>query len=1162
MNDIFVNNIGNLSDNQHSNYYNFIKNGISYEFQDFPNPFFININNFSKNKIPCFIYLYPNKIKLKGPKINLEECIKYSLSYTLQIFVEIQYSYFLNNSIIKTLSKNKSKLIFKQNLFIAEVPLITDEGTFILHGCERIVINQIIRNPGIYFQREFSASSKKIINCTATIISNNGSWTKFILDTIISFKTLKAIKKKKYSLTNRIYLKLNNFNNEEIILEDYKKSKDKIFIFDFLKCIGINNFEIKDNIKYIKYFKNYQIKTLNIIDKKTIAIIKESFFNKNKSNGFYIGTIGRLQINKQLNLSLPKNVECLTLYDYFGIINELIELKYYQRFNDNIDNLANKRIRSIGDLLQQELRIGLYKLKKDLNKLVILQQSEFILLLNNKKEFSNEITERSLTPFINSEDKIKIIFKKSKKQINFIPIKFITRLLKSFFTKSHLSQYMDQVNPLAEVLHKRKVTVLGPNGLKKGNISMNLRDIQSSQYGRLCPIETAEGQNAGLISTLSLYSRTNTFGTIETPYFFIKKKEILIKKNPYFLTPSQEICFKIGFSNSHLININKNYISVKENSFFGNEKLSKTSFVTISPSQIFSLGIGLVPFLEHDDANRVLMGSNMQRQAVPLMYPQKVIVGTGLEINCLTDSGLIIKNYSEGIVIQASSKQIKVKDFSGQIITYFLKKYLRSNQKTCINQNPIVWNKEFVFSGQIIADGPSSIDGELALGTNLLVAYMSWEGYNYEDAIIINENLILNDILTSIHIQEYQIDLFDCLNGYEHLNNDEIKFSNLDKNGIIKIGTYIKENDILINKNSYIKEEISFETKFLQIISNSFDMPIYKNTSLLATYGCTGYIIDIRRLSRTILNSNSQVNFKNSSEILKIYVAQIRKIEIGDKLSGRHGNKGIISRVLANSDMPYLPDGRSIDILLNPLGVPSRMNVGQIFESLLGFAGFELGSRFFISSFDENYGKESSRFLINQKLKEISLKTKLNYYYNSTTPGKILLKDGRTGEYFDNLITVGKSYIIKLIHLVQDKIHARSVGPYSAITEQPVAGRANNGGQRFGEMEVWALEAFGCSKILQELLNIKSDDIEGRQDMYVALSTKLINKPQSNISEGFLTLIRELNALGLNLEINQIDIPFETTKEIKKLNNDIFKDLEIRLQLRTFLSIYNKSIKF
>eukprot|EP01041_Mallomonas_annulata_P000021 gene21-24_t len=1051
MNKIFVNNIGDLSEAQRASYYRFLINGISEELVNFPNPFFAKIKIFGRKKIACLVYIYPNEIKLKGPQFTINNCLRRDMTYAIQLYIRGEYSYYTDhkNDFISNESYNEIKLSKRkkiktvrvaQDIFFGEIPLMTEEGTFIVSGCERIVISQIIRSPGIYFRKEF-ASRKTLY--TATIISNKGLWTKFTLD-------------------------------------------------------------------------------------------QEELKDKEEKSCFSIGEIGRYKINKKLGLNLPKEITYLTAHDFIGIIDGLIELKYYDRISDDIDHIKNKQIRGVGELLQNQIRIGLYRLRKSL-----LEETP----ISNAQKLSFE-----LETYSDPEDWI-------------LDPRPLTSAVKEFFKTSQLSQYMDQINPLAELTHKRRISVFGPNGLKRDHISTVIRDIHPSQYGRLCPIETSEGQNAGLIMSMSLYGRVNSLGSIETPYFFMKDGKVFSDKRPLFLNPEQESETKIAFGDVSLTNTNKinaDYVSIKDNYLFSVKKVEDINFLTTSPLQVVSLATALIPFLEHDDANRALMGSNMQRQAVPLLYPQKPIIGTGFESIAILDSGMVIKTYCEGNVSYASASHIIISDNLNQKITYYLRKYYRSNQETSLNQRPLVWNGEKVFSGQIIADGPSTNDGELSLGRNLTIAYMPWEGYNYEDAIVINERIILDDCLTSVHIEEHETNLTYCMAGSEKLTNNLPHLTkyirrHLNSDGIVRIGSYVKEHDILVGKLTPCEEDSSPEAKLLRALYGK-ENPKFRDTSLKVPHGTEGRVIDVRVISTTLLNKDEPA-LTTSCEIIRIYIAQIRKIQIGDKLAGRHGNKGIISRILPRQDMPYLPDGTPIDIIFNPLGVPSRMNVGQIFECLLGLAGEKLGKRFKISPFDEIYGEEASRILVNQKLKEAAIKTNTNWIFNPYYPGKILLKDGRTGEFFDNPITVGKSYILKLIHLVEDKIHARATGPYSMITEQPLAGKSQKGGQRFGEMEVWALEAYGCSNTLQELLTIKSDDIDGRNDMYEAiLVRKEIEKPTPSIPESFSALIRELNALGLEFSLKKFEGGFSGTTETKEIEKDLFLELENRLKLRALLA--------
>jgi len=1151
MNKIFVNNIGDLSEAQRASFYRFLSKGISDELLNFPNPFSAKIRVLGKKKVACLVYLYLNDLKLKGPNYSLDTCLKRDITYSIQLFIPSEYSYSLesNSDLSYLIEKNikitnQKKIRIKQDLFFGEIPLITEEGTFIINGCERIVISQIIRSPGIYFRKEFGAIRKTIY--TATIISNKGLWTKFILDQpeeknkILNKVNLNSSK-------DRIYIKLNDFKSRTITENVAKDETDtnKLFIYDLIRYFGLSIEEILDTLKHPLHFSNLQLtnkENEQEIDERqrfiklyeNSVLIKKLFFNQ-RSGCFSIGEIGRYKINKKLGINLPKDITYLTAQDFIGIIDGLIELKYYDKISDDIDDIKNKQIRCIGDLLQNQIRVGLYRLQKNLlddpNSVISPQRLAF-----------------DLETQVNQEEWI-------------IDPRPLTSAIKEFFKTSQLSQFMDQINPLSEMTHKRRISVFGPNGLKRDHISTVIRDIHPSQYGRLCPIETPEGQNAGLITSMSLYGRISSLGSIETPYFLTKENYVFSDKKPIFLSPEQEGETRIAVCDVSLNNkkeIQSKYLSVKENNLFSLKKTKDINFITTSPLQIVSLATALIPFLEHDDANRALMGSNMQRQAVPLIYSQKAIVGTGFESVAILDSSMIIKSYCEGKVSFSSGYLIKVNDSSNQDITYYLRKYYRSNQETSINQRPIVWAGEEIFSGQIIADGPSTNDGELSLGRNLTIAYMPWEGYNYEDAIVINERIILEDCLTSVHIEEHETTLTHCVTGSEKLTNELNHLTkyirrHLNKDGIVKVGSYVKEHDILVGKLTPCEEDSSPEAKLIRALYGQKEEH-FRDTSLRVPHSTEGRVIDVRIISTTLL-SKEEPSLFTSCDTIRIYIAQIRKIQIGDKLAGRHGNKGIVSKILPKQDMPYLPDGTAVDIIFNPLGVPSRMNVGQVFECLLGLAGEKLGNRYKVSAFDEIYGKEASRVLVNQKLKEAALKTNSKWLFNKYYPGKILLRDGRTGEYFDNPITVGKSYILKLIHLVEDKIHARATGPYSMITEQPLAGKSQKGGQRFGEMEVWALEAYGCSNTLQELLTIKSDDIDGRNDMYESiLVRKEIQKPNPSIPESFLALMRELQALGLDFSVKKFDSGFYATTDTKELEKDLFKDIELRLKLRAMLA--------
>jgi DNA-directed RNA polymerase subunit beta len=1140
MNNIFVPNLSNLGEIQHISFYNFLINGISAEMKFFANPFFSYIKNKTAVPTPCLVYLYTKKVKLKGPFTSINLCFQDDLSYTIQLFVESSYSYLLckpqemSLNLVNYQSVNK-KISIKQDIFLGEIPLMTEEGTFIINGCERIIISQIIRSPGIYFRREFSTINKTLkrsVSYTATIISDKGLWTKFILDT-------------RLDKTELIYLKLADLNissqakDENLILttsSDEKEFKDKLFICDILNFFGLTLPDLLNNVKYPAFIKNLVIHNPIYTQLELKQLLEKYFFNET-AGCFSIGTIGRYKINQTLQLQIPKTIEYLTLHDFLGIINGLIELKYFDKVNDDIDDLKHKQIRSVGELLQIQFRGAIFQLKKQL--------LEF---------YANKYSEQEID--LPDETSLKVV----KSTDSIFESQLITNTFKDFFVTSQLSQYMDQINPLSEITHKRRISVFGPNGLKRDNISNIIRDIHPSQYGRLCYIETPEGQNAGLISALSLYSRISSLGVIDVPYFLADKGYVSSNYFPIFLNPEQEFKTEIAICDTSITPtriLSLKNISVKAKNAFFIQKTESVEFLTTSPLQILSLGAALIPFLEHDDANRALMGSNMQRQAVPLLFPQKPIVGTSYEMPTALDSGMVIKSLTEGIVVEANSSLIIICDTSNQKIKYLLKKFWRSNQETSLNQRPLVWSGESIYAGQIIADGPAICEGELSLGRNLLVAYMPWEGYNYEDAIVINERLIIEDCLTSIHLEEVEVSLTNFLLGTEKLTRNLPNYTkhvrrNLTLEGIIKLGSYVSEGDILVGK---VIEEVTSLTAELRLLhALSPDLVAeknYKDTSVVVPSGLHGRIVGIKIVSAILDNTK----IATTDDLLKITIAQTRKIELGDKLAGRHGNKGIISRILPSQDMPYLEDGTSIDILLNPLGVPSRMNVGQVFECLLGFAGAVMGTRFLVSPFDEIYGSEASRILINQKLKEAAIRENANWIFNPITPGKMFVRDGRTGEYFDNPITVGKSFILKLIHLVEDKIFARSTGPYTMITEQPLGGKSQQGGQRFGEMEVWALEAYGCSSTLQELLTIKSDDIDARNDMYNNIITKQTGfAVQTTLPESFLTLIRELNALGLDFSFYKIDSKKDVSDFSYVTQQDIFSDIEQRLQLRTLLT--------
>jgi DNA-directed RNA polymerase subunit beta len=711
--------------------------------------------------------------------------------------------------------------------------------------------------------------------------------------------------------------------------------------------------------------------------------------------------------------------------------------------------------------------------------------------------------------------------------------------IKEFFGSSQLSQFMDQTNPLAELTHKRRLSALGPGGLTRERAGFAVRDIHPSHYGRICPIETPEGPNAGLIGSLATHARVNLYGFLETPFRPVENGKVLFDVLPVYMTADEEDDLRTATGDVPLDEngyIKGPHVPVRYRQDWTTTGPEQVDYVAVSPVQIVSVATSMIPFLEHDDANRALMGSNMQRQAVPLLRPERPLVGTGLEAQAARDSGMVIVSRTDGDVVYVDATEIRVRASGqlsaasgsqviekGQELKYKLSKYQRSNQDTCLNQKPLVRIGEKVVAGQVLADGSSTEGGELALGQNIVVAYMPWEGYNYEDAILISERLVQEDVYTSIHIEKYEIEARQTKLGPEEITREipnvgEDALRQLDEQGIIRIGAWVDAGDILVGKVTPKGEsDQPPEEKLLRAIFGEKARDVRDN-SLRVPNGEKGRVVDVRLFTR----EQGDELPPGANMVVRVYVAQKRKIQVGDKMAGRHGNKGIISRILAAEDMPYLADGSPVDIVLNPLGVPSRMNVGQVFECLLGWAGHNLGVRFKITPFDEMYGEETSRRLVHGKLQEARDETTKDWIYNPDNAGKIMVYDGRTGEPFDRAITVGVAYMLKLVHLVDDKIHARSTGPYSLVTQQPLGGKAQQGGQRFGEMEVWALEAFGAAYTLQELLTVKSDDMQGRNEALNAIvKGKAIPRPGT--PESFKVLMRELQSLGLDIAVHKVE---------------------------------------
>nr|UBQ35547.1 RNA polymerase subunit beta [Conticribra weissflogii] len=910
---------------------------------------------------------------------------------------------------------------------------------------------------------------------TATLIPEYGSWIRF------GFQKNTKINVSKYPIKNQ---------EEEIIIQLDKVTQKPII--HLLKEMGVTDLEICQNLQNSEFFYfNKPLLTTSISQpNKLLRFNLNKHYYKNISEfsrifdpAYYrLGKIGRSKLNNRLDLNLSTRITTITYEDIFAIIDQLIILATSKQVSDDIDHLKNRRVRSVGELLQNLFRIGFQRLLRKLRS-------------QTNKTYSSQLSSFNI----------------------------IGATIREFFGSSQLSQYMDQTNPLSSLTHRRRISGLGPGGFDRDRISFAVRDIHPSHYGRICPIETPEGQNVGLIASLTTCARVNTSGFLETPFWRVINGKVIKTGNPIYLTADIEDFYKIApadISTNEENYLTKNLIPIRYKQDFLTVTPSEVDFIAVSPIQVVSVAASLIPFFEHDDANRALMGSNMQRQSVPLLLPQKPIVGTGLENQIALNSGMVINAQRSGIIESVTADKIIVLEDSGRHYKYDLQKYQRSNQETCINHRPIVWEGQKVKSGQMLTDGPGIVSSELSLGQNVLVGYMPWQGYNFEDAILINERLVYEDVFTSIHIERYEIEIDRTAEMSEQTTNNIPNLSlsdvqHLNEDGIVTIGTFVKPGDILVGKivPKDDSEQLP-ESKLLRAIFGAKAKGV-RDTSFRMPEGEYGRVIET-------LTFNRRTKLAYKFEKIQIFIAQIRKIQVGDKIAGRHGNKGIISRILPRQDMPFLPDGTPIDIILNPLGVPSRMNVGQLYECLLGLAGHKLNRRFKILPFDEMYGTEVSRILINKKLREASIENNEAWLFNPYSPGKMVLLDGRTGKEFDNPITVGNAYMLKLIHLVDDKMHSRATGPYSLVTQQPLGGKAQHGGQRFGEMEVWALEGFGASFTLKELLTIKSDDMQGRNETLNAI-IKGQPIPTSGIPESFKVLVQELRSIGLDMSTYRID---------------------------------------
>jgi DNA-directed RNA polymerase subunit beta len=1008
------------------------------------------------------LHFIGDEYRLKRPRHDVEEAKRRDATFASQMYVTCR------------LVNKETGEIKEQEVFIGELPLMTERGTFIINGAERVIVNQIVRSPGVYFKDEQDKNGRKTFN--ASLIPNRGAWLKFETDKndLLHVRVDKTRKINAHVLMRAIGLSDNDVMDKLRHPEYYQKS---------IAAANDEGISSEDQALLELYKKLRPGEPPSVSGGQ--QLLHSRFFDPKR---YDLGRVGRYKINKKLRLTIPDAVRTLTPEDVLSTIDYLInlELDVGGASLDDIDHLGNRRVRSVGELLQNQVRVGLNRLERIIKERMTVGETD------------------SLTP------------------AQLVNPKPLVAAIKEFFGSSQLSQFMDQTNPLAELTHKRRISALGPGGLTRERAGFAVRDIHPSHYGRICPIETPEGPNAGLIGSLATHARVNEYGFIETPFWKVEDGVVIKSGEPIYLSADLEDECRIApgdISTDSNGLITSDLVPVRYRQDFEKVPPQQVDYVQLSPVQVISVATSLIPFLEHDDANRALMGSNMQRQAVPLLRPERPLVGTGLETQVARDSGMVPITRVNGTVTFVDATAIVIRDDQGNEYTHYLQKYQRSNQDTCLNQRPIVKQGDPVIAGQVLANGSACEGGEIALGQNVMIAYMPWEGYNYEDAILVSERLVHDDLYTSVHIEKYEIEARQTKLGPEEITREipnvaEESLRNLDEMGIIRIGAYVESGDILVGKVTPKGEsDQPPEEKLLRAIFGEKARDVRDN-SLRVPSTERGRVVDVRIYTR----EQGDELPPGANMVVRVYVAQRRKIQVGDKMAGRHGNKGIISRILPREDMPYLPDGTPVDIVLNPLGVPSRMNVGQVFECLMGWASAHLGCRVKVIPFDEMHGAEKSKQTVQAYLEEAAKQPGKEWVYNPDNPGKIQLIDGRSGEPFDQPVTVGYAHILKLVHLVDDKIHARSTGPYSLVTQQPLGGKAQQGGQRLGEMEVWALEAYGAAYTLQELLTVKSDDMQGRNE---ALNAIVKGKPipRPGTPESFKVLMRELQSLGLDIAV-------------------------------------------
>lgn len=1134
----------NLIEIQQKSYEWFLDQGLREMFQDIS-----PIEDFTGNLVLEFI-----DYTLEEPKYSVDESKERDVTYAAPLRVKVR------------LINKETGEVKEQEVFMGDFPLMTDTGTFIINGAERVIVSQLVRSPSVYYNSKVDKNGKPTY--TATVIPNRGAWLEFETDAKdILYVRIDRTRKIPVTVLLRAlgfssdaeildffgedeYIrntldKDNTGNTEKALIEIYERLRpgepptaDNARSLLYSRFFDPKRYDLA-NVGRYKMNKKLDIKNrlLNqrlaepVVDPDTGEIIAdagqvvdrrvmnrlEPLLDKEGGVGWTeystrggVPEDGLLQLHslkifspkedgKAIKLisngRIGKDVKNITPEDIISSINYFINLLHGVGITDDIDHLGNRRLRSVGELLQNQFRIGLSRMERVVRERMSIQDA-------------NAITPQAL-----------------------INIRPVIASIKEFFGSSQLSQFMDQTNPLAELTHKRRLSALGPGGLTRERAGFEVRDVHHSHYGRMCPIETPEGPNIGLINSLSSFARINEYGFIETPYRKVDPETNRVTDEIVYLTADEEDNYYVAQANAPLL----------EDGRFANEQVivrsredifpvprERVDFMDVSPKQVVSVATACIPFLENDDSNRALMGSNMQRQAVPLLKPEAPYIGTGMEHKSAKDSGVMILAKRPGVVERVAADEIWVRheeEVDGQVVRgdldkYKLHKFIRSNQGTSINQRPIVRAGERVKAGDILADGPSTDTGELALGRNVVVAFMTWEGYNYEDAILLSEKLVKEDVYTSVHIEEYESEARDTKLGPEEITRDipnvgEEALKNLDERGIIRIGAEIKAGDILVGKvTPKGVTELTAEERLLHAIFGEKAREV-RDTSLRVPHGTDGIVVDVKVFER----ENGDELPPGVNQLVRVYIAQKRKISEGDKMAGRHGNKGVIARILPEEDMPFLPDGTPVEVVLNPLGVPSRMNIGQVLEVHLGMAARAMGLHMATPVFDG--ATEQDVF---NALEEAGL----------DSDGKTLLFDGRTGEPFENRVTVGVMYMIKLAHMVDDKIHARSTGPYSLVTQQPLGGKAQFGGQRFGEMEVWALEAYGAAYTLQEILTVKSDDVVGRVKTYEAI-VKGENVPEPGVPESFKVLIKELQSLGMDVKILAKD---EQEIEIRELDDE------------------------